>query len=64
MACLLRLQGPIPTEDEMQVILKIACEAATATCEKDGAMEAMPAFKEVKQRLEGRGDGFVWPEFL
>jgi hypothetical protein len=48
----------------MQVILTIACEAATATCEKAGAMEAMSKLDAVKQRLEGHGNAFVWPGFM
>ena len=61
---MLRLHGPIPTADEMQVILTIACEAATATCEKAGAMEAMSKLDAVKQRLEGHGNAFIWPGFM
>ena len=61
-ACLLKLNDEVPSDDEMTAILQIAAEAATATCEKDGAMEAMPALGEVRQRIVARG--LTWPDFV
>lgn len=46
----------------MTAILQIAAEAATATCEKDGAMEAMPSLNDVQTRMQARG--LDWPRFV
>lgn len=61
-ACLLKLNDDVPNEGEMVSILQIAAEAATATCEKDGAMEAMPTLQQVRERIEARG--LTWPDFV
>ena len=61
-ACLLKLNDDVPNEEEMVAILQIAAEAATATCEKDGAMEAMPTLQEVQKRMTARG--LSWPDFV
>lgn len=52
----MKLGKPIPDEEEMRSILLIAGEAATACCEKNGAMEAMPTIAEVRARFEQRGE--------
>lgn len=57
-AMLMRLAGSddhaIPSAEQMQEILRISSEAATACCEKSGAMEAIPTLAEVEQRFKRR----------
>jgi sugar/nucleoside kinase (ribokinase family) len=53
---LLKVGKKLPSEEDMRSILLVAAEAATACCEKHGAMEAMPTFKEVKARFNSRNE--------
>lgn len=55
-ALLLKLGNDLPSEEEMRSMLLIASEAATACCENNGAMEAMPTMSEVKARFQQRGE--------
>jgi hypothetical protein len=58
---LLKLDKKVPGEEDMRSILLIASEAATACCEKNGAMEAMPTILKVKARFNQRGETMPMP---
>lgn len=47
------------TPDQMRAMLTIVSEAATASCEKKGALEAIPHIGDVRQRFQEAGR--EWP---
>ena len=58
---LLQVEERVPTLNQMKAIFTIASEAATASCENKGAMEAIPTIEEVRNRFFMRQDGAEWP---
>lgn len=48
-----------PSDEQLEVAVRIACQAATMCVEEPGTMDSVPSAAEVRKRVEA--NGVTWP---